>query len=374
MAKTKTKSINKSSFISTMIASSGNKYADIVSDGIRTSDVYDYIDTGSYILNALLSGTIYGGLPDNKTLAFAGESGTGKTYAALSIVNNFLNKYDNSVVFYFDSESAVTSDMIKSRNIDCDRIVIMPVSTIEEFRYQAAKILDDYNIAKSENPELPRIMIVIDSLGQLASNKEINDIAADSDKRDMTKQQLLKSTFRVLSLKKSLARVPMVVTSHTYKEIGSMFPKSIMSGGSGLYYSADMIVFLNKSKIKDGKELTGNNIHCSLTKGRFTREGKVVVVGLSFTDGLLRYNGLLDLCEKYDIIKKVSTRYELPDGKKMFGKQIESNPEDVFTSEILNQIDTAAYKEFMYGKSEPEFPNDEELSEEFDGQTNEILS
>jgi RecA/RadA recombinase len=337
----------KNSFIQDMIKSSSNEYADIASEGIRTSDIDEFIDTGSYILNALISGSIYKGLPENKTLALAGETSTGKTYAALTIVKNFLDKYENSVVFYFDSESAVTSDMIKNRNICSERVVVMPIDTIENFRHQVFKILEYYNTNKDENK--PRIMIVLDSLGQLSSSKEIDDISNNKDKRDMTKQQLLKSTFRSIALKKAIAKIPMVITSHTYKKIGSMFPENVMSGGSGLQYTADIIVFLSKSKMKDGDSLVGNNIRCTLKKGRFTKEGSVSIVGLSFDKGLLPYNGLVDLAEKYDIFEKISKKFKLPDGRTVFQKTIEKNPEDYFTDEILDKLDDAAKKEFCYG-------------------------
>ena len=170
----------------------------------------------------------------------------------------------------------------------------------------------------------------------------------------MTNAQLIKATFRVLTLKLAKADVPLIVTNHVYDVIGSYFPMKEMGGGSGLKYTASQIVFLTKKKDKDGTDVIGNIIRCRLIKSRFTKENKVVEVKLSYDKGLDRYYGLLELAEKYDIIKKVSTRYELPDGSKVFGKAINSDPEKYYTEDLLHQIELAAGTEFNYGRPEEE--------------------
>lgn len=333
-----------------LIKESGNKYASIVEDGISGSDVKGFVDTGSYIFNALLSGSIYGGIPNNKVVALAGESATGKTYFALGIVHKFLSDNPEGVVLYFDTEQAVTSDMIRDRGIDPSRVGIMPVPTVEEFRHQAIKIVDKYNEMPAS--EKKPMMIVLDSLGMLSTEKEMSDTAEGKTTRDMTRAQVIKATFRVLTLKLGAAGIPMVMTNHTYASVGSMFPTKEMSGGAGLKYAASTIVFLSKKKVKEGTDVIGNIVHCKLYKSRMTKENAMVDVLLNYDSGLHPYYGLLTLAEKYDIIKKVSTRYEFPDGSKVYEKAVYRDPEKYFTADIMKKLDEAAAKEFTYGSAE----------------------
>ena len=338
-----------SDFLKKIIKEVGNEYASLVADGVEAGDVESYIDTGSYIFNALLSGSIYGGLPSNRVTCLAGESATGKTYFLMGIVKNFLDKDPNAGVIYFESESALTKQLIIDRGVDPERMVIMPVTTVQEFRHQVLKTLDSY-IAQNEADRKP-LFLCLDSLGMLSTTKEVEDTAEGKETRDMTRAQVLKAAFRVLTLKLGRAKVPMVVTNHTYDVIGSMFPQKEMGGGSGLKYAASSIVYLSRKKEKDGTEVIGNIIHCKNHKSRLTVENKIVDVRLTYSEGLDRYYGLLDLAEKYDIFKKVSTRYELPDGSKQFGKTILNNPETYFTEEIMAKLEECAAKEFRYATS-----------------------
>ena len=335
-----------------LIKESGNKYASVVDNGLAGSDISGFVDTGCYIFNAILSGSIYGGIPDNKIIAIAGESATGKTYFTLGIVAKFLRDRPDGVVLYFDSEQAVTSDMIKGRGIDPKRVAVMPVSTVESFRHQAIKIVDKYKeMPKSEQKPM---MIVLDSLGMLSTEKEMTDTAEGKTTRDMTRAQVIKATFRVLTLKLGDAGIPMIMTNHTYDQVGSMFPTKQMSGGAGLKYAASTIVFLSKKKVKEGTDVIGNIIHCKNYKSRLTKENAMVDVMLNYDTGLHPYYGLLTLAEKYGIIKKVSTRYEFPDGTKAFEKAVYRDPEKFFTDDIMKQIENVASKEFMYGSEDIE--------------------
>ena len=336
-----------SDFLKSVIKDVGNEYASLVIDGVEAGDVDSFIDTGSYVFNALLSGSLYGGLPANKITALAGESATGKTYFLMGIVKSFLDKDPNAGVIYFESESAITKQMVIGRGIDPNRMVIMPVTTVQEFRTQSLKVLDSYLLQNEANRK--PLFLCLDSLGMLSTTKEVEDTADGKETRDMTRAQVLKATFRVLTLKLGRAKVPMVVTNHTYDVVGSMFPTKEMGGGSGLKYAASSIIFLSKRKEKDGTEVIGNIIHCKNHKSRLTVENKIVDVRLTYDKGLDRYYGLLELAEKYEVFKKVSTRFELPDGSKQFGKTILNNPETYFTEEIMLQLEGAAEKEFKYG-------------------------
>jgi RecA/RadA recombinase len=337
-----------SDFLSSMVKSSGNKYASLVSDGLDGSDVGGFVDTGCYMLNGLLSADIYGGLPNNKILALAGESSTGKTYFTLGIVSKFLRDNPEAVVLYFDSEQAVTSEMFKNRGIDPKRVGVFPVSTIEEFRHQAITIVDKY-LALPKEDQKPT-MVVLDSLGMLSTSKEMNDTAEGKETRDMTRAQIIKSTFRVLTVKLGIAKIPMIMTNHTYQVVGAYVPMSEMGGGTGLKYAASTIVYLSKKKDKNADgQVVGNIIHCKLYKGRFTKENKQIDVRLNYDSGLDPYYGLVDIAISAGIFKKNSTRIELPDGSKVFEKTIYENPEKYFTKDVLDQINEAVYNEFSYG-------------------------
>ena len=337
-------------FLKEIIKETGNEYASLASEGITAGDVTSFIDTGSYSFNALLSGSIYGGLPGNRITAIAGEASTGKTFFALGIIKHFLDKDKDAGVVLFESENAVSKSMIEARGVDSKRVVVVPVSTVQEFRSQSIKILDKY--LEQEEKDRQPLMFVLDSLGMLSTTKEMTDTAEGKETRDMTRSQIVKSTFRVLTLKLGQAGVPLLMTNHTYDVIGSMFPQKEMGGGSGLKYAASTIIYLGKRKEKLGTEIIGNIIHCKIYKSRITKENAKVDVKLTYKHGLDKHYGLLELGEEAGIFKKVSTRFEMPDGSKVFGKQINDNPDKYFTKEVLKKIDEFANKKFTYGSDE----------------------
>ena len=337
-------------FLKEIIKETGNEYASLASEGITAGDVTSFIDTGSYSFNALLSGSIYGGLPGNRITAIAGEASTGKTFFALGIIKHFLDKDKDAGVVLFESENAVSKSMIEARGVDSKRVVVVPVSTVQEFRSQSIKILEKY-LEQEEDKRQP-LMFVLDSLGMLSTTKEMTDTAEGKETRDMTRAQIVKSTFRVLTLKLGQANIPLLMTNHTYDVIGSMFPQKEMGGGSGLKYAASTIIYLGKRKEKLGTEIIGNIIHCKIYKSRITKENAKVDVKLTYKHGLDKHYGLLELGEEAGIFKKVSTRFEMPDGSKVFGKQINDNPDKYFTKEVLKKIDEFANKKFTYGSDE----------------------
>ena len=328
-------------FIKQLIKESQNDMATVVSSGI-VGDCYTFVDTGSYSLNALTSGSMYGGVPSNKITCFAGSEAVGKTFITLSIAKNFLDQDKKNLVIYFESEGALTKDMIEERGLDIDRIGLFPVATVEEFRTQCVRIIE--NSGKNEG----KMMIFLDSLGNLSTMKEMGDVAGGSDKRDMTRAPMIRGTFRTLSLMLSKHNIPLIITNHTYDAIGSMFPKKEISGGGGIKYAASTIVTLARRKHKDGTEVIGNIIKAKLVKGRMTKEESVIEMMLNYEKGLDRYYGLVSIAEKYGIFKKVSTRFETPSGK-AFEKTIVNDPEKYFTKDVMKQLEKAVFKEFNYG-------------------------
>jgi RecA/RadA recombinase len=308
-----------------------------------------FVDTGSYILNAAFSTSIYGGIPNNKVTAFAGESAVGKSYFALGILKNFLSGNENAGGLYYETEGAPTQ-VIKARGLDGRRIVISQPSTIEEFKTNAIKVLNKYE--ELEEDERPPLMMVLDSLGQLSTIKEMDDSSEGNNVSDMTRTRAIKAAFRTITLKLSKLKVPFILTNHTYTAITQYGAPQVLSGGSGIKYAASTIAMLSRTKDKDEKtkEVTGNIIKCKMYKNRFAKENSEVEVRLSYKTGLDRYYGLLDLAVKGELYKKSTKGITLPDGTTTATKNIENEPEKYFTKDVLEKLDVIAKKEFSYGE------------------------
>lgn len=340
------------SFLQSVIKELDNEFAAVVEDGIATGDCESFVDTGSYILNALISGSIYGGLPANKITALAGESSTGKTFFALSIVKHFLHSNPDAQVIYFETESAVSKDMMVSRGIDVKRVGLVPVSTVQEFRTQSIKVVDEYMKLKKE--DRPPLLFVLDSLGMLSTSKEIQDATDGKETRDMTRAQVIKSIFRILSLKLGQAGIPLIVTNHTYEVVGAYVPTKEMGGGTGLKYSASTILFLSKKKEKEGTEVVGNIIKVKAQKSRFTKENSDIETRLFYdARGLDKYYGLLELGEKYGVFTRKGNRVVVGESS-VYPSVILADPEKYFTPEVMQALDECAQKEFLYGVADGE--------------------
>ena len=331
-------------FLKDIVNEIGGDYTQLASE-IDETEIF--VDTGSFIFNALVSGSIFGGVSGNKITAIAGETSTGKTFFSLAVVKNFLDNNPTGYCLYFDTESAITRSLLESRSIDTTRVVVVNVVTVEEFRGKTLKAVDMY-MKKAEGDRNP-CMFVLDSLGMLSTSKEINDALNDKEVRDMTKSQLIKGAFRMLTLKLGQAKIPMIVTNHTYDVIGAYVPTKEMGGGSGLKYAASSIIYLSKKKEKDGTDVIGNIIKCKTAKSRLSKENQSVDVRLYYDErGLDKYYGLLELGELGGLWKNTAGRYEM-DGKKIYGKEILKDPEKYFTPEVMQALDEIARKEFSYG-------------------------
>ena len=331
-------------FLKEIVKEIGDEYTQIASDIDETER---FIDTGSYIFNGLISGSIFGGVSSNRITAIAGESSTGKTFFSLAVVKNFLDTNPDGYCLYFDTEAAVNKGLLESRGIDTTRLVVVNVVTIEEFRSKALKAVDIYQ-KKSEEERKP-CMFVLDSLGMLSTEKEIRDALDDKQVRDMTKSQLVKGAFRMLTLKLGQTNIPLIVTNHTYDVIGSYVPTKEMGGGSGLKYAASTIVYLSKKKEKDGKEVIGNIIKAKAAKSRLTKENASVDTRLYFdARGLDKYYGLLELGEKYGVFERKGNRVVVGESS-VYPSAILKDPDKYFTAEIMEILDWAASQEFRYG-------------------------
>lgn len=337
------------SYLNGLIAATKNKLATVASDGLYTDDVI-FTDTGSYILNALLSGSIYKGIPGRITM-FAGPPSTGKTFFLLSIAKNFIEEGkrigEERFVVYFESEGAITTELLESRGFSRENIGVVPVGTLEQFRTQCLRVVEEYR----PNRDKYKLLLCLDSFGMLSSEKEVEDSSEGKSTRDMTKAQLAKGIFRVITLSLAELGLGLLVTNHVYSAVGSYIPTNVIGGGSGAQYSSSQIVELSKRAEREEKEQTGVILKAKMNKSRITREGKVVEILLDFNTGLDRYYGLTELALKHGLFKNVSTRIELPDGSKQYGKTIRENPEKFFTDDILQKLDEIAKAEFKYGSN-----------------------
>ena len=334
------------SFLKNIVKEIDNEYAGLMNEG-GVGDINSFVDTGSYIFNALCSGSVYGGVPSNKITALAGESGTGKTFFCLGIVQNYLAENPDAGVVYFESEAAITKEMIDERNIDGSRMILVPVTTVQEFRTQAIQILDKY-LALDTKDRKP-MMFVLDSLGMLSTSKELADSAEGKDTRDMTRAQVVKAIFRILTLKLGKANVPLIVTNHTYDVVGAYVPTKEMGGGSGLKYAASTNIYLSKKKEKDGKDVIGNIVKAKAAKSRLTVENSIVETRLYFdARGLDRYYGLLELGEKYGVFERKGNRIVVGESS-VYPSAILKDPSKYFTDDIMEKLDWAASQEYKYG-------------------------
>ena len=333
-------------FLKEIVKEIGDDYTQLAAD---INEEERFIDTGSYIFNAVVSGSIFGGVSGNKITAIAGESSTGKTFFSLAVVKNFLDNNPDGYCLYFDTEAAVNKGLLESRGIDLKRLVVVNVVTIEDFRQKALRAVDIY--LNTPTGDRKPCMFVLDSLGMLSTEKEIRDALDEKQVRDMTKSQLVKGAFRMLTLKLGQANIPLIVTNHTYDVIGSYVPTKEMGGGSGLKYASSTIIYLSKKKEKSEKEVVGNIIKAKTVKSRLSKENKEVEIRLYYDDrGLDRYYGLLELGELGGLWQNKAGRYEI-NGKKIYAKQILANPEEYFTPEVMQALDEIAQKHFSYGSS-----------------------
>jgi RecA/RadA recombinase len=240
--------------------------------------------------------------------------------------------------------------MLDERDIDGKRFGNVPVKTVQQFKNNCLQCINQYLAMPADSR--PKLLLALDSLGMLSTTKEMEDSNDGKDTKDMTRAQIIKAAFRVLTLKLSLANVPMIITNHTYAEMG-LYPTQVMSGGGGIKYAASTIVFLSKRKEKDGTEVIGNVIHAKLNKSRIARENMQVDTMLHYTKGLNKYYGLDELALECGVFKKSGTRIELPDGTKLFSKAILANPTKYFTNEVMEKIEEYVQQKFSYGSNTP---------------------
>jgi len=257
-------------------------------DKSTISEIDHYIPTGNYHLNACLTGSLFGGYPNNRAVALAGPSGTGKTYLILNAIKQ-AQRQGYSIIFY-DSENAVDKQLVEKFGIDPKTFRYEPCNTVQEFRSSVTAITDVLIEQKKKGIKLPKIMVVLDSAGNLATQKEIDDAKTGSSKADMTRAKLLKSTFRIIMTQFGICKIPFLFTNHTY-QTQDLFSRQVGGGGTGPEYAASIILFLGKAKLKEGIEQTGIIVTAKPNKNRFAKPTPIKF-HISFNKGMNPYVGL----------------------------------------------------------------------------------
>lgn len=265
------------------------------------SRIDDFIHSGNYLFNAQMSGSLFGGFPNCRTIALSGEPGAGKTFLALNACREAQKK--GYYIIYCDSEAAVDEKQFIKFGLDPAKVRYQPVNTPLEFRHFVANLLKQLRDARTASRSVPKIMMVLDSLGNLATTKERNDAISGSEKKDMTKQQELRSLFRVITMDLAEAKIPFIMTAHTYAAVGSFIPQDVMGGGGGPLYNASFIAMLYKSQLKEKADkadadsadvdmkATGIVVRSKVKKGRFARPIQIKF-HISFFKGMNPYVGL----------------------------------------------------------------------------------
>jgi RecA/RadA recombinase len=323
----------------------------------------DLIQTSVPALNVALSGKLDGGLTPGLTI-FAGPSKHFKTAFAMMLVKSFLDKYDDGIVLFYDSEFGAPQSYFENFGIDTGKVVHTPITDIEQLKHDIMKQINELE-------RKDRVMIVVDSVGNLASKKEVDDALDGKSVADMTRAKQMKSLFRMITPHLTIKDIPMVVVNHTYMEIG-MFPKAIVSGGTGIYYSADNIFIIGRQQEKQGTEIVGYNFIINVEKSRYVREKSKIPIEVTFEGGISKWSGLLDIAlESGHVIKPSNGWYQIATEEKKYRLNDTYNKEfwmpvltDPTFSEWVEKRYRMAGGQMMEGEN-VDIP-DEDISEEYE--------
>jgi len=247
----------------------------------------DMVSTPVPAFNVALSGRLDGGLTPGVT-TFAGPSKHFKSAFALLAASSYLNAYEDSVMLFYDSEFGTPQGYFEAFGVDMSRVIHTPITNIEELKHDVMVQLD--GIKRGD-----KVIIVIDSIGQLPSKKEADDALEGKSVADMTRAKQIKSLFRLITPHLPMKNIPLLVVNHVYKEIGPMYPKDILAGGTGNLYASDNIFFVGRQQEKVDDQIAGYNFILNVQKSRFVREGSKIPIEVTFEGGIKKWSGLLDI-------------------------------------------------------------------------------
>lgn len=303
----------------------------------------DMIPTAIPAINIALSGKLDGGLTPGLTM-WAGPSKHFKTAFSLLMAKSYLEKYEDAALLFYDSEFGTPQSYFDSFGIDTDRVLHTPITDIEQLKFDIMNQIT--NLERGDH-----LIIVIDSIGNLASKKEVDDALDQKSVADMSRAKQVKSLFRMVTPHLVMKDVPMIVVNHTYKEIG-MFPKDIVGGGTGSYYSADNIFILGRQQEKEGTEIVGYNFIINVEKSRYVKEKSKIPVSVSFNGGISKWSGLLDIAlESGHVIKPSNGWYSKVDKETGEVEEKKYREKDTNSSEFwLSILKQKSFQEFVEGK------------------------
>jgi RecA/RadA recombinase len=322
-----------------------------LTDTLENSKIFtkkDMIPTSVPMINVALSGSVDGGITPGLTM-LAGPSKHFKTGFALLLASSFLKKYTDGIVLFYDSEFGTPQSYFQTFKIPFDSVVHTPITDIEELKFDIMKQMKE--LGRNDH-----VMIVIDSIGNLASKKEVDDALDGKSVADMSRAKQLKSLFRMITPHLSLKDIPMVVINHTYKEIG-LYPKDIVGGGTGSYYGSDNIWILGRQQDKDSEGIQGYHFVINIEKSRYVKEKSKIPITVSFNGGINRWSGLMDVALEGKYLTKTSPGwYVISDpvtgevtGSKMRAADVVDNKE--LWMKMLAETDFSKYIENRYKMS-----------------------
>jgi len=302
----------------------------------------DMVPTQVPMVNVALSGSLDGGLTPGLTM-WAGPSKHFKTAFSLLMAKSYMEKYPDSILLFYDSEFGTPVKYFETFDINMDRVLHTPLTDIEQLKFDIMQQLQD--IQRGD-----KLIIILDSIGNLASKKEVEDALEGKSVADMSRAKQVKSLFRMVTPHLTLKDIPMIVVNHTYKEIG-MFPKDIVGGGTGSYYSADNIYILGRQQEKDGSEITGYNFIINVEKSRYVKEKSKIPISVSFEGGIQKYSGLMDIAIDGGFVVKPSNgwyaKVDLETGEVGDKKRLADTDNDLFWEPLLSN---EKFKEFVRKK------------------------
>jgi RecA/RadA recombinase len=319
----------------------------------------DMIQTSVPMMNVALSGSLEGGLTPGLTV-FAGPSKHFKTAFSLLLAKSYLDKYEDSVVLFYDSEFGSPQSYFDSFGIDTSRVLHTPITDIEQLKFDVMSQIN--NVERGDH-----VIVIVDSVGNLASKKEVDDALEGKSVADMTRAKQMKSLFRMITPHLTIKDIPMVVVNHTYSEIG-LYPKQIVSGGTGIYYSADNIFIIGRQQEKDGTEIVGYNFIINVEKSRFVREKSKIPIEVSFEGGISKWSGLLDVALEGGFVTKPSNGWYSLKGETTKHRLKDTYSKD-FWMPVLTSKEFKNYIEERYlvaGGNIISTLSDEDLNEEFE--------
>ena len=288
----------------------------------------DLIQTPVPMINVALSGKLDGGLAPGLTV-FAGPSKHFKTAFALMLAKSYMDKYEDAIVLFYDSEFGSPQSYFDSFGIDTSRVLHTPITDIEQLKHDSMQQIN--NIERGDH-----IIVIVDSVGNLASKKEVDDALEGKSVADMTRAKQLKSLFRMVTPHLTIKDIPMIVVNHTYKEQG-MFPKDVVSGGTGIYYSADQIFIIGRQQEKDGQELVGYNFIINVEKSRYVREKSRIPIEVSFEGGISKWSGLLQVAQDGGFVVKPSNGWYSHRGQEKKYRIKETYTKDFWSPLLMNR-------------------------------------